>query len=184
MTRTTLTNKVKILSIFFLAFLCHSCFSIKPTSTKTGKKYFETFFVGEDGTQYFIKPLSFINKEKKEELFVDFTFRYKDTVKDSVIVNLSIEGPQIYKNIDSLSISNIDHKITAKDINLLFNEKTDESFKSRFSTKIPLIEIKELSENSKWSFTMFQEIKSTEYKSTNSTENALTVLKDKIFVLM
>src|SRR5690606_36572025 len=49
---------VSLAATFAVPFLllC-SCVSVKPSTTKSGKKYFETFYV-ENGTQYFIKPLA------------------------------------------------------------------------------------------------------------------------------
>jgi hypothetical protein len=176
--------KFKLLSFLFTSLLLNGCLSVKPTSTKSGKNLFESFFVGEEGTQYFIKPVLFSIEETKEELVLDITFRYKNMIKDSAIVNFSIKGPMIYKNIDSLKISNTNLEINSSNIKLLFNEKTKNGFTSRFTTKIALNETKNLFNNDEWAFTTFNNSQLNKFKPAKKTQKAINILREKVFVLM
>ena len=49
---------------------------------QSGSNLYTSFYVGEKGTQYFIKPLYFSNKES-EKLNTDFTFRFQNTINKS-----------------------------------------------------------------------------------------------------
>ncbi|MBU3713981.1 MAG: hypothetical protein FGM46_03440 [Ferruginibacter sp.] len=170
---------VVLLSIFF-----YSCLSVKPSTTKSGKKYFETFYVGAEGTQYFIKPLLFKNAISNENLLVDITFRYKNEIRDSAIINLSIQSLNIYKQIDSFRLSNKMTNIKNDKVELLFNEKTRNGFLSRFTTKIPLDNTKSLFNSDDWHFVLYHKGQSIEYKTENKTVKTINILRNKVFVLM
>lgn len=169
-----------ILSLLFL----YGCSSVKPTTTKSGASLFETFYVGNDGMQYFIKPLLFTDDAAKEDLVMDFTFRYKDEVKDSAIVNFSIKSPFIYKSIDSLSISNSIIEIKNERIDLLFNEKTSKVFVSRFSTKVSLKDLNQLFKSNEWDVILYNQNEPQKYMSHKRTKKAIGALRDKVFILM
>ena len=173
-----------ISSVFLLCFLFTGCLSVKPVTTKSGKNYFETFYVGEEGTQYFIKPLLFKNNGAKEYLIVDITFRYKNEIKDSAIVNFSIKSPIIYKSIDSLVFSNTMIDIGCKKVEHLYSEKTSKSFVSRFTTRIALNEIMKMFNSSKWVFIIYNKNQTILYKPPRRTEKAINIMKDRIFILI
>lgn len=177
-------NPKTILLIISLSFLLNSCLSIKPSTTKSGKNYFETFYVGKDGVQYFIKPLLFENIESKEDMVVDITFRYKDEIRDSAIVNFSIKSSAIYKNIDSLKVSSKDFKIRNNNVSLLFNEKTKKGFTSRFTTKIALKEIKFLFNENEWNFILYNSTQKNRFKPHRRASKAISTIRDKVFILM
>jgi len=167
-----------------LSFFSIGCFSLKPSSTKSGKKLFETFFVGEHGTQYFIKPLLLLNEDTNEKLLIDITFRFKDKIKDSAIVNFSIESKSIYKHIDSLEFLNSDVKFKNKNVKLLFNEKKKKEFISRFTTKLSLMEIKILFEKEDWNLVLNDSSNELKFTPSKKTKKSITILRDNLFVLM
>ena len=179
----SIVNNLKLLKIFIVLVFIVSlsgCASLKQANMKSSNNLFETFYVGEDGTQYFIKPLVFSNPQNKEKLHVDFTFRYKNEVKDSVTVNLSLLSLDIVKRIDSLSFSNTTHKVISKNIKLLFNEKRNKLFHSRFSTNISLIEINKMFESDDWKIIIHNV---GTYTSNKRTEKTIKRLRDEIFIL-
>jgi len=178
------TSQFKLFSIILLLFMFNGCLSIKPSTTKSGKKYFETFFVGEEGTQYFIKPILFKDERSKEDLILDITFRYKNKIKDSAIVNFSIKSTYIYKTIDSLKFLNKNIDIKSDNILLLFNEKNKTGFTSRYSTKFSLKEIKEMFTNDMWEMTIYNQNKKTKYLPHIKTIRAINAVEEKVFVLM
>jgi hypothetical protein len=179
-----ISNRIKLISLFSVLLILSSCFSIKPSSTKSGKNYFETFYVGDNGTQYFIKPFLFNNNILDENLLLDITFRYKNELKDSSIINFSIKSSVIYKSVDSIKISNNLFTVKNNKIELLFNEKTKSGFLSRFSTKISLKETKELFQVDTWEMLVFQKNKSTKYEPNKKTKKAINIMRDKVFILM
>lgn len=159
------------------------CLSVKPAATKSGKNLFETFYVGDEGTQYFIKPLILVNTQNREEIAIDFTFRYKNEIKDSVALNLSLQSSNIFKSFDSLSFSNQTHKIVSKELRLLFNEKRNSLYISRFTTKFPLVELNKLFDTNDWALTLYKDNSYTTYISEKQTKKAITKLEEKIFTL-
>lgn len=178
-------NLVTKLGLFILLILMISgCFSIKPSTTNSGKKYFETFYVGEAGTQYFIKPFLFKNDKSDEDLIVDITFRYRNEIRDSAIVNFSIKSSIMYKTIDSIKLSNNDIEIKTSKVELLFNETSKTGFTSRHSTKFSLKEVKDLFNNDVWEMSIYNQNIIGTYKPYRKTIRSINVLKDKVFVLM
>jgi len=178
------TLKFYFVPLILMLLLLSSCLSIKPSTTKSGKNYLETFFVGEEGTQYFIKPILFIDEKSSENLILDITFRYRNEIKDSATVNFSIKSSTLYKTIDSLDISNKDNKIESDQLVLLFNEKSKTGFTSRYSTRFRLNEIKEIFNNDTWEITIYNQNKVTKYKPHKKTTRAINAVRDRVFVLM
>lgn len=178
------TSHFKLVSFILLLLMFSGCLSIKPSTTKSGKNNFETFYVGEEGTQYFIKPVLFKDEKSNEDLILDITFRYRNEIKDSAIVNFSIKSSIIYKTLDSLKLSNKDIEIKSDKVELLFNEKNKTGFTSRYSTKFSLKEIKEMFNNDAWEITIYNQNKITRYEPKRKTISAINAVRDKVFVLM
>jgi len=158
------------------------CVSIKHSGVKSGKNLYETFFVGDEGTQYFIKPITF-NGENKNRLVVDFTFRYKDKIKDSAIVNMSFINTEIVRDIDSLKITNGLTSVVLNNIKTLFAERYQKEYKSRFSTKGSLADLNKLFDKNDWTITAYKQSTSSNYTTPKDTKKKINKLKDGIFVL-
>ncbi|MEN8965436.1 MAG: hypothetical protein ABF250_05560 [Polaribacter sp.] len=178
------TSQFKLFSIILFLFMFSGCLSIKPSATKSGKNYFETFYAGKEGTQYFIKPIIFKDEKSNEDLILDITFRYRNEIKDSAIVNISIKSSIVYKTIDSLKLSNKDIEIKSDKVELLFNEKNKTGFTSRYSTMFSLKEIKEMFNNDEWKIIIYKQNKTTTYKPHRKTIRAINTVRDKVFILM
>jgi hypothetical protein len=180
------SNTSQYIFVFFilLSLIFSACLSIKPSTTKSGKNYFETFYVGEEGTQYFIKPILFKDEKLNEDFILDITFRYKNEIKDSATVNFSINSVSIYKTIDSLKLSNKDIKVKSEQVARLFSEKSNSGFTSRYSTKFSLNEIKEMFNNDGWEMIIYNQNKITRYKPHRNTSRAIKAIRDRVFVLM
>jgi hypothetical protein len=178
------TSQIRFISFILISLTFSNCLSIKPSATKSGKNYFETFFVGEEGTQYYIKSILFKDKELNEDLMMDITFRYKNEIKDSSIVNISLKSSIIYKTIDSLKLSNKIIEIKSSKMELLFNEKNKTGFTSRYSTKFSLKEIKEIFNNDAWEVIICNKNKISNYKPTRKTMKVINTVREKVFILM
>jgi len=182
MIRMRSSNLQKIFFVLGIVISLSGCIGMKPSGVKSGKNLYETFFVGEEGTQYFIKPIVF-NSENKNRLFVDFTFRYKDKIKDSAFVNMSFFNTEIIKNIDSLKITNSSVSIVLKNIKSLFAERSQKEYKSRFSTKGSLADLNKLFDKNNWIITAFKHNNSTNYTTPKSTKMKIDKLDAGVFML-
>lgn len=172
------------LSPYFLLVitLFSSCLSVKRETNKSNKKLFETFFVGSEGTQYYIKPLKLnIKGSTNQLLLVDFTFRYKNQVKDSTIINFSIFNNTIIQKIDSI---NIDNCLYSKNLQLVFKEREKDIMISRFTVKSPLKDLVLLFNKKQWYFTVYSQGKIFKFTSTKKTNNNIQKIKTSIFSLM
>lgn len=174
----------QVLLLVVVPFLLTGCLSVKPSTSKSGKKYYEMFYAGEGGSQYHIKPLLFTNDSPSEDLLVDITFRYKNAIKDSAIVNFTIKSPVIYKSIDSLKLTNNATEVKNESVALLYNESGNKAFISRFTTKIALEDTKELFDNDDWHFVIYTKNEANKYRPQRKTEKAINTLRDKVFIIM
>jgi len=178
-------NYFSIKNVIALGFLLilSACLSIKPGAVKAGKKLYETFFVGEEGTQYFIKPLIFTNNTK-ERLTLDITFRYKNQFKDSALVNISFFSKEVFKNVDSLKITNDSVVVVLKNMKFLFAERSSKKeFNSRFSTKGNMADINKLFNNADWKIFLFKQKSLSKYETPKYTKKKIDKLRFAIFML-
>ncbi|PWH82256.1 hypothetical protein DIT68_14220 [Brumimicrobium oceani] len=166
-----------------VALFLSSCSGIKPGATKSGKKYYETFFVGEEGTQFFVKPFIFENRKLNEEAHLDFTFRYKDNLNSNARINYSLYVNEIIRTVDSMNITTPIINITNTENTLLFNERTKNNFKSRFSTEVPMRSLKKLFENDDWEIHVYAQGKKHTFYSSNKTNKKVEALNHNVFVL-
>ena len=157
-----------------------SCLGMKPGGGSSGKKLYETFFVGEEGTQYFIKPLLFCNK-LKEELKFDMTFRYKSEIKDSAVINITLISKEIVKNIDSLQISSGTNVTSINEAKYMFCERDKETYICRFSTKVKLSDVEKLFDNNSWNIILYKQSGSNEFTTPNSTKKSIEKINYEIF---
>jgi hypothetical protein len=170
--------------LFFGLLLLSACMATKPSATKSAKKYFETFYVGEEGTQYFIKPLVFASEASPTEMMIDMTFRYKDEIKDSVLVHISLEGPDLHKSISKLQFKQGEQEVQASSIALMFNENTKKGFKSRFSAQLSLQEVYQLFQSDQWVVQLEEAGESLYFSPTKKSSKVIRALNNEIFILM
>ncbi len=168
--------KHKAIIFSFFAVLLISCHSIKPKgANRSGKKLFENFYLGEKGTQYFIKPLEFENDS--EVLFIDFTVREKEKM---VSLNFSIVAVSLIKEITLFSIQNSSVKANLVNYKKLYSERKKELFESRFSAEVSIEELKELFNEANWEINVNQ---FAPFKASKPTQKSIIQLKDHIFSL-
>lgn len=160
-----------------------ACWSVKPTVNRTGKKLYEDFFVGEEGTQYFIKPLTF-EGAGDAYLELDMTFRYKDQLRDSAILNISFFHPSIFKTIDSLDLVASDQRLTFNKLDFMFVERQKDLYKCRYTTNVALVELTDAFLASEWEWTLYLQGKAYQYQSPKRTRNALEALNYALFEVL
>ena len=173
------TNKM---FLFLILIVLSGCFSNSQRSTISGKKLYKTFFVGDDGIQYFINPLTFKN-DANGKMLMDITFRYKDKIKDSATFNISFIDKDVYRNIDSMKIKNDSVSIALTKFKYMFSEREKNEFNSRYSVKCRLSDVKKLFDGHDWNVLLFRQNVIGNYKTPTSTKKKIDKLKYEIFAL-
>ncbi len=84
----------RLTGLILLLWMAQACLGPRPASSPGGGSTYVSYFAGEEGTQYFIKPLEFKNSDGTKAT-VDVTFRSRDTLAPSAeaTVNISIFQP-------------------------------------------------------------------------------------------
>lgn len=168
---------------FVILLTFSSCLSgIRLGASKTGVNLYETFYVGEQGTQYYVKPLSF-SGENSEELSLDMTFRYKDQIKDSVVVNFSVFSDKVLKKIDSFVLRNAQNSVQSTDVSLLFNSKQKKKVQSRFVVQLPLEEVYQLFQEENWIVEIQSDNNKIVFVSSGKASKSVRKLNDVVFSL-
>lgn len=166
--------KKKYIYLLGISLLVQSCFSIKPQVSKTGANIWEEFYVSPKETQYFIKPLTFENKE--EAIRIDFTFR---SHSDSVTVNYSISSKQKPVVPKAIAIANDAQTVWLRS-NLTLNTSVNRSSSSlRRTSKIALSEIKALLGASNWSVNT-ENGKISKFDATSATFKKISILRERL----
>ena len=173
----------KIQSIFILlsiAFL-FSCSTKKPAFTKSAAKLYESFYLGSETMQYFVKPLSF--KNDSNSIALDITFKNSPSGQDSSTVNLSLFSQNFYKKINNISIENDSTKINLDNITFMFSEKQAKNYLSRFTAKLKNTDIQKIFKNSNWKISVDSENVKSDYLPSKKTFKNIEKLNGEIFIL-
>jgi hypothetical protein len=176
-------NKTKLpafLSIVLFSLLLSGCFSVRPAARKTMEKYTETFLT-EKGVMYFIKPFAVKGENKDEKIYLDFTFINESS--DSAIVNFSLYAQESIKELKSILFKNSSGEIYSEHFKLLFNEKNKNQYISRFSTTIPVIELKKLFSNENWVIEITTPDVKKVYQPKNNIKKMILKLNESLFQL-
>lgn len=168
----------------FAAILISSCAGIKPGSTQSAKNLYTTFFVGDEGLQYFIKPLEFKN-ENGEEFIMDVTFRYKEEVTGDADFRFTYIGQSMIKKVSQLQFENKTGAWTAEEVELVFVELVNKSYQSRQSAKLSLSDTQALFSSPEWVIKMTAEGgEMHEFRPKRKTQKAINRLYSHIFEML
>jgi hypothetical protein len=174
----------KLSLLFLISAFFGGCVPTRQSSTHSGKNNFESFYGGENGMQYFIKPILLKNMGKEEYLIADFTFRHRNEPTDSVTVNFSIEGNDLHRIIDSLVISNNSISVATEKVKLLFNERGKRGYSSRFTAKVSLNDMVYLFEQRTWDYKIYRGASSTTFRPTPKSEKTISTVNTNLFNLL
>ncbi len=148
------------------------------------RKYYETFYVGERGTQYFIKPLELASENTSDALLLDITFRYKQDVTDTVVINFSVIGESIYKKLDQFVMKHDAGTVAGQNIKQLYSEKHKKGFLSRYTLQVTTEELYQLfSSKNGFSITLKQGSEINMFSLTGKGEKSVIFLIENLFVL-
>jgi len=175
--------RLPILMILMMISLS-GCFTVKPGAVKSGKNLYESFYVGEKGMQYFIKPLNFETNQKEQSFVVDFTFQYKDDLNEEVTVNFSLFSDDKPVKPDSLLIKSKGNRITATKITSLYRQRKNGDFVSRYSSKAQLKNLHKIMGNNQWQVHVFESGTEVTYYPKRKTRKNIDKLYQNVFVLL
>ncbi len=129
-------NQVKFLFVFSLiALTLYSCGGMKMSGAQKAGKYFESFYTGENGVQYFIKPLIFESTTSKEFLEIDALFRINDNPLDSATFNVSINSNEVIERNSDLILHLKGETYKASYSELFYQERENKFVLTRNSYK-------------------------------------------------
>jgi hypothetical protein len=176
-----MTKKLTIIYSIIISIWISGCMLIKPVvAVKSRKSMYVTYFLGSAGIQYFIKPIAL--RGSSSSIFeTDFTFKYLKNVKDSAVINFSIQHKKnIYKNIDTVYFKNSKIAIKITNSKLLYNEKPSKYYTSRFSAKLTQKNLKMLFSSNDWEV----RLDNITFKPTGRTRKNIEYLNSHVFYLL
>lgn len=144
---------------------------------------YESFYIGPDESQYFIKPLE-INNAVGDELMMDFTFRtYPDSIS-SVTLNHSLISEKAIGNIDSIRFANDAKSFTSTHTHRLYIEEKGSRFHLRSSSEIDYGGLREFLSDTDTRITIFHMGDSTEFHPTEQLLKQRQLLFDKFIQMI
>lgn len=171
-----------ILPLLFVSVVISGCFSVKPGSGTPGTKHYQTFYIGEAGIQYFIKPLEFTSGD--ESVIVDFTFRYKDSVQGFATANYSIWSKEKIRKSNGLALVHGNETYHADSLDLMFRKTVRSYFVSRYSCKIPVREFVTFMNGNEWAIKTSYEGEDHLFMPSGKTKKTIPKLQQSVFAII
>lgn len=174
-----------VISLVILGVVTLFSFNACSGLKRSGSRLYESFYVGEKGTQYFIKPITFSNQDS-ENLRMDYTFRFTNTINasDTATINFTLRSNQLIREMDSLCIQTETNQLTIRNTKRLFMERENNQFISRFSSTSPSQFLPGLFQNTNWTITVYSENYSTSVSSDRSAKRKIERLNHNLFTLV
>jgi len=116
-----------------------SCGMLKPGGGGRAGKLFEVFYAGDKGTLYFIKPLEFRSGDAR--LLMDYTFHYRPDSSGDALVNFTMHDVRLYRQLDTANLLASGFSTPLQNMKLLYNQKEHPGFDSRFSARLPIMDL-------------------------------------------
>lgn len=179
--------RTKYLLLFVFTALFISCSSVKQSTSKPTSKHFETFFIGNGTTQYFIRPLTFERKVDKQRLEIDFTFRSNPSVskEEKVNINFSIYKNTTDRNEKFFILGKDETDSIKKEVTILFSEKTKKGYLHRYNTTVLLKDLQEIFKQSNWELILENEDKTKDtYVLSKKSKKQFERLKHELFAIL
>ena len=172
------------LLLISLSISLNSCLGVKPATSGGGKKYFESYYAGDEGNQYFIKPLVLVSEYKEAKATLDISFRSKESLQGTAQVNFSVYMPEAIHSLKSVYLYVNNTSFELSDIKLLFVEKEKNGFQSRFSTTIPAEKLKSIFNTSDWQLVIIIEKgKTYKFDTASSSKKRIEAINTNLFTI-
>jgi hypothetical protein len=159
-----------------------ACFSVKPAATRTKSKAIETFYLGTNGNQYFIKPLEFVSNDK-QLLLLDITIRYNDNTEPppATINFTTFESPQplIPTRLQIVSSSS---SYQFNEFQKIFGDKNEEGYSTRYSVRADQSAVNQLLGSGDWEITLFSEEGELTFFPTRKSEKSIREINSYPFL--
>lgn len=165
-----------ISSLIILTFL--SCSKVKPgASAKSGGLY-ESFYLGPDQNQYFIKPLEF--EYDDYELHADFTFKKLKDSLSPITLNFTITSDIVIKDIQYYEIAGE----RVNKLQKLFLEQNRNDFEIRFTSELSFNSFSKFMKMQDPIILIESDYLSNNFTATNSTKKKMGKLNEGLIQLM
>ena len=172
------------LLLISLSISLNSCLGVKPATSGGGKKYFESYYAGDEGNQYFIKPLVLVSEYKEAKATLDISFRSKESLQGTAQVNFSVYMPEAVHSLKDAYLYINDTSFELSDIKLLFVEKEKNGFQSRFSTTVPAEKLKSIFNTSDWQLVITKEKgKTYKFDTASSSKKRIEAINTNLFTI-
>jgi hypothetical protein len=141
--------------------------------------------MGDAGTQYFIKPLEFIN-DNKESILVDFTFKENIILGDTnfTIMNFSILSNDLVSVFDSIIVKSPSYTNKLTSVKLLYKEKRKKQYFYRVSCKTESKIVENLFTENNWEIIFVSNKQAFNFSATKRTNKAIALLNSAIFEMV
>ena len=168
------------LFLFFSLGIC--CYSFSQ-SGRSGKLY-QSFYVGEDGVQYFIKPLKWKN-DANSSFEADFTFRYKEGTSNDASVKMTlVEGIKLVKSVKKITISSSTGSVSLDSLSTLFLEKAGDNYVKRVSAHCSFEDLRSMFESDEWKIEVEGHGKAVFEDTPSKTQKKIARLNTDVFALI
>lgn len=172
------------LLLISLSISLNSCLGVKPATSGGGKKYFESYYVGDEGNQYFIKPLALVSEYEEAKATLDISFRSKESLQGTAQMNFSVYMPEAIHSLKSVYLYVNNTSFELSDVKLLFVEREKNSFQSRFSTTIPAEKLKSIFNTSDWQLVIIKEKGNTyKFDTASSSKKRIEAINTNLFTI-
>ena len=172
------------LLLISLSISLNSCLGVKPATSGGGKKYFESYYVGDEGNQYFIKPLALVSEYEEAKATLDISFRSKESLQGTAQMNFSVYMPEAIHSLNSVYLYVNTTSFELSDVKLLFVEREKNSFQSRFSTTIPAEKLKSIFNTSDWQLVIIKEKgKTYKFDTASSSKKRIEAINSNLFTI-
>ena len=172
------------LLLISLSISLNSCLGVKPATSGGGKKYFESYYVGDEGNQYFIKPLALVSEYEEAKATLDISFRSKESLQGTAQMNFSVYMPEAIHSLKSVYLYVNNTSFELSDVKLLFVEREKNSFQSRFSTTIPAEKLKSIFNTSDWQLVIIKEKgKTYKFDTASLSKKRIEAINTNLFTI-
>lgn len=173
------------IGLFLLTVLFSNCGGMRIGASSSRATAYETFFVGDEGLQYFIKPLLFKSENNKDKLSVDFTFKQKQEFDNNALVrvNFSIFSKEKIKDINLIEVITSNETIKIFNPELMFIENSKKQIHSRFTMEITAAQLANIFKDNNCKWQISQEKGKSSFLPTKKTSKSIKKINKSIFDL-
>ena len=159
---------------FFIILFINNC-----AVNNSRNRLFQSFYMGNGITQYFIKELTFNNDNNS--LLLDITVQMKKEDSNNAIVNFTLQGKENINQVDSAIIVQQGKKLILTNIVPLFNEKIKNNFKSRYTSNINANDLFIFFQDPLWSIHITSRGKKYVYTTPKKTIKSIQYIHSNVF---